>query len=167
MATPRGGGGARGQNLEHLVKVVFLCWSFLEVYIFATTYRKAFIVGPKVPYPTLPVLSPPHPTPALPRPASTLPLPTLPLLTHTPPTLPYPYLHIPLLPYPALPCPALPRPAPPHPHPYPTLPSKNSNTCTYPSHSRATLSCDSSYFYIIGRCSHFVKHSHEGAVAQW
>ena len=31
-----GGGGARGQNLERLQKVVFLCWSFLEVYIFAT-----------------------------------------------------------------------------------------------------------------------------------
>ena len=46
-----GGVGARGQNLEHLVKVVFLCRSFLEVSIFATTYRKAFIVGPKVPYP--------------------------------------------------------------------------------------------------------------------
>ena len=49
----RGGGGARGQFLEHLQKVVFLCWSFLEVYIFATTYQKAFIVGPKVTYPTL------------------------------------------------------------------------------------------------------------------
>ena len=35
-----GGGWTRGQNLEHLVKVVFLC--FLEVCIFATTYGKAF-----------------------------------------------------------------------------------------------------------------------------
>ena len=41
-----------------------LCWSFLEVYIFATTYRKAFIVGPKVPYPT-PPHPPTHPFPKL------------------------------------------------------------------------------------------------------
>ena len=53
---------ARGKNLEHLQKVVFLCWSFLEVYIFATTYQKAFIVGPKG-FPTLPYPLPiPHPT---------------------------------------------------------------------------------------------------------
>ena len=43
------GDGVRGQNLVHLQKVVFLCLSFLEVYIFATTYQKAFILGPKVP----------------------------------------------------------------------------------------------------------------------
>ena len=56
VGSMRGGGrgGARGQNLELLQKVVFLCWSFLEVYIFANTYQKAFIVGPKVPYHTLP-----------------------------------------------------------------------------------------------------------------
>ena len=41
-----GVGGVRGQNLVHLQKVVFLCWSFLEVYIFATTYQKAFILEP-------------------------------------------------------------------------------------------------------------------------
>ena len=34
-----GGGGARGQNLEHLQKAVFS-----RSHIFATTYRKAFIV---------------------------------------------------------------------------------------------------------------------------
>ena len=51
---PGGGGGATDQNLEHLQKAVFLCWSFLEVYIFATTYWKAFLVGPKVPYPNTP-----------------------------------------------------------------------------------------------------------------
>ena len=41
--------GARGQNLEHLQKVVFLCWIFLEVYIFSTTYQKAIILEPLVP----------------------------------------------------------------------------------------------------------------------
>ena len=43
-----GGGGewARGQNIVHLQKVVFLCQSFPEVYIFATTYQKAFMLGP-------------------------------------------------------------------------------------------------------------------------
>ena len=39
------GGGARGHNLEHLQKVEFLCYSFLEVYILATTHQKAFILG--------------------------------------------------------------------------------------------------------------------------
>ena len=98
-----GGGGARGKNLEHLVKVVFLCWSFLEVYIFATTYRKAFIVGPKVPYLT------PHLYPTLPHPS----YPTL--------TYPYPFYHTPphLLPHP-YPCPTPPIPSPTPPHPYPT-----------------------------------------------
>ena len=69
-------------TLEHFQKAVFLCWNFLEVYIFAPTYRKAFIVGPKVPKPT-----PPYPT-LLPQPIPsylTLPYPILP---H--PTLPYP-----------------------------------------------------------------------------
>ena len=33
------GGGARGHNLEHLQKVEFLCQSFLEVYILATTHQ--------------------------------------------------------------------------------------------------------------------------------
>ena len=36
--------GARGQNLVHLQKVVFLCQSFLEVNI-STTYQKTFILG--------------------------------------------------------------------------------------------------------------------------
>ena len=92
------------QNLKHLVKVLFLCCSFLKVYIFATTYRKAFIVVPKVPYPTLPY----PPTPSLPIPQT---IPTL--LPSSYPTLPYPTL--------------LP---PPHPYPILPLPSKNSNTCT-------------------------------------
>ena len=35
---------ARGQNLVHLQKVVFLCQSFLEVNI-STTYQKTFILG--------------------------------------------------------------------------------------------------------------------------
>ena len=78
-----GGGGVKGQNLEHLVKVLFLCWSFLEVYIFATTFWKAFIVGPKVPYPT-----PPHPTPPLPYPTPPHPTPPNPTPPH--PTLPHP-----------------------------------------------------------------------------
>ena len=106
----RGGGGGGGdQNLEHLVKVVFLCWSFLEVYIFATTCRKAFIVGPKVPYQTLP-----HPTPPYPY------YPTLPLLTHTPPNLAYPTPFHPTQPKPC-PTPTPPHPTLPLPYPYPTL----------------------------------------------
>ena len=115
------GDGARGQNLEHLVKVVFLCWSFLEVYIFATTYLlKAFIVGPKVPDPTLPYPTPPHPTP--PHPYPTLPYPTLPPTPYPLPyPLPYPTLPLPL-PYPTLPYPTLPYPTLPYPYPYPTPP---------------------------------------------
>ena len=102
------GGGARGQNLEHLPKVVFLCWSFLEVYIFATTYWKAFIVGPKVPFPTLPyrtLAHPPHTTPTL----LYLPYP-YPYLTHTHP--PFPTPPNPILPNPILPNPTLPFPTP-------------------------------------------------------
>ena len=124
---------ARGQNLEHLVKVVILCWSFLEVLIFATTYQKTFIVGPKVPYPTqpfptLPRPAPPRPAPprpAPPRPYPTLPYPTLPYPTLPYPTLPYPTLPYPTLPYPTHPTPNLRDPTPPHPtppyQPYPTL----------------------------------------------
>ena len=41
-----GGGGARGQNLVHPKKLGFLCLSFVEVYILANTYQKAFILGP-------------------------------------------------------------------------------------------------------------------------
>ena len=103
------GGGARCQNLEHLQIVVFLCWNFLEVYTFATTYWKAFIVGPKVPYPTPPHPTPPHPTPPHPTPPSY-------------PTLSYPSI----LPYPTptltLPYPYPPHPNPTHPYPPPTLP---------------------------------------------
>ena len=37
--------GARGQNLVHLQKVVFLCQSFLEVNTgISTTYQKTFIL---------------------------------------------------------------------------------------------------------------------------
>ena len=39
------GGGARGHNIEHLQKVEFLCESFLEVYILATSHQKAFILS--------------------------------------------------------------------------------------------------------------------------
>ena len=161
---PGRGGGARGQNLEHLVKAVFLCWSFLEVYIFATTYRKAFIVGPKVPYPTLPnptlPLPYPYPYPTLPYltlPLLTLPFqkvpyptPPLPHPTHpTPPhptptrptlllplpyTLPYP---LPLLPTPSLTYPTLTYPTPPHPYPYASYP-----TLTYPYPSIPTSAVD-------------------------
>ena len=121
---------------EHLQKVVLLCWNFLEVYIFATTYQKAFIVGPKVIYPT-----PPHPTPTLPS-CPALPYPTQsPSYTYpypTPsPSQPYPPYNLPLpfLPYttlyPILPIPTLPVPTLPYPTlPYPTCPSKNSHTCT-------------------------------------
>ena len=136
---------ARGQNLELLQKVVhvFMCWSFLEVYIFATTYRKAFIVGPKVPYPN-PTPTPPHPTPTLPYPTppyctlpySYLPFPTLPhpyptLLHPYPPALPLPYLypdHTLPLPYPTPPISSYPYPTstptiPSYPYPTPTLPN--------------------------------------------
>ena len=108
-----GVGGARGKNLEHLVKVAFLCWSFLELYIFATTNRKSFIVGPKVPYRTLP-----HPP---------LPLPTHPYLPYFYTILPYPTPPLPLLPYPTLTYPYPSCPAPPH--PIPTLPY---TPCPYP-----------------------------------
>ena len=101
----RGVGGGGVLNLEHLVKVVFLCWSFLEVYIFATTYRKAFIVGPNVPYTTHPTPSLPYPYPYPTLPHPTLPYPTLSLLTY--PSLPTPPLPIPLLPYPTLTPPTL------------------------------------------------------------
>ena len=105
-----GGDGDRGQILVHLQKVVFLGWSFLEVYFFATTYQKAFILGPKVTYPTVPL---------------SLPYPTLPL------SLPHPY----------------PTPT----RSYPTLPVLlriHTHAHNQASHSRATLSCDSSYLRI-------------------
>ena len=41
---PRGGGG----GLVHLQIVVFLCWSFLGLYL-CNAYQKAFIFGQKVP----------------------------------------------------------------------------------------------------------------------
>ena len=41
-------GWARGHNLVHLKKVVFLYLSFLEVHILTTTYEIAFILGPYV-----------------------------------------------------------------------------------------------------------------------
>ena len=115
------GGGARGQILVHFQKVVFLCWSFLEVYIFATTYQKAFIPGPKVPIssPSRTIWTQPYPT--LPHPQPPIPIPY-------PYTLPLPLpLPLPLL-YP--PTPPTPRPASPNPTTttptlpitYPTLP---------------------------------------------
>ena len=89
--------------------------------------KKAFIVGPKVPYPTIP-----YPTPTLPYPfplTPTLPYPTLPYPTPfhlTLPyfTLPYPFPLTPTLPYPSLSCPTLPYPLllPLPSYPYPTLP---------------------------------------------
>ena len=135
-----GGGGARGQNLEHLQKVVFLCWSFLEVYIFATTYQKAFIVGPKG-YPSLP-----YPTPTIPY-----PIPTLPYLTPSP-SLP-PTLSLPLF-YPTPTHPIsyyysypyyYPYLAPITPLPRPFSLRIRTHAHYQDSYSRATLSCDSSY----------------------
>ena len=156
------GGGFRGQNVQHLVKVVFLCWSFLEVYFSATTYRKAFIVGPKVPYPTLHYPTPPHstsplPYPTLPQPCPT-PTPTLPCPCPTP-TPPIPFYHplpYPPLPYPTPPLPSYPTPTIPTPtlpystQPYPTLPTPyplriQTHAHNQASRSRATLSCNSSY----------------------
>ena len=81
---------------------------------------------PPLPYPTLTLAYPFYPT--LPTPTSpTLPSPSLPYLT-----LLYPTQPIPLLPYPALPYPTQP-----YPTSTPTLPSKNSNTCTF-KHMRIT-----------------------------
>ena len=138
MVHAGGGGGLRSKSRTSS-NVVFLCWSFLEVHIFATTYRKAFIVGPKVPYPT-PPLYPTLPCHTLPYP--TLPYPTLPYPTLPYPALTYPTLHLPL-PYPTLPILILlhpqthPQPHPPT-QPNPTLPSKNSNSCTQPSQSQSS-----------------------------
>ena len=157
---PEEGGEARGQNLEHLPKVLCLCGSFLEVYICATDYQKAFIVRPNLilPYPTLPYPTLPYPT--LPYP--TLPYPTPPNPTPPHPTPPHPTLPYPTLPYPTpnltltltltltlnLPYPSqilpVPNPTPPHPSlPYPL------RIRTYAhiqdSRSRTTLSCNSSY----------------------
>ena len=114
-----GGGGARGQNLEHLVKVVFLCWSFLEFHIPPQPHPTPILYYPTLPYPTLSYPTPPqpHPTPTLPFPYLTLPYSTLPY----PPS--FPYLTLPYLPYPTpYPTPTLsyPYPALPYPLPYPT-----------------------------------------------
>ena len=118
--------------------------SFLEVYIFATTYRKVFIVGPKVSYPN----------------THTTPTPTLPYPTHQPfSTLPYPNPNPPTLPSPPHPYPTLTYLIPtllPYPYPTTTLPNLTPPTVPCPlriqthahnqaSRSRATLSCDSSY----------------------
>ena len=146
-----GGGEATCQNLEHLQKVVFLCWSFLQVYIFATTYQKAFIVGPKgyPTYPTLPFLHPNLPYLILPLP---LPYPTLP---PTYPTLPLP------LPYPTLPYPYHLLPLPYHyyfSYPYSYFTPSTPLPLPYPlrirthahnqdSRSQATLSYDSSFYH--------------------
>ena len=122
---PGGGGGERSKSRTSC-KVVFLCWIFLEVYIFPTTYQTTLIVGLKVPYPTQPFPTPPTPPyPTLPYPYlhPTLPYPTLPYPTLPYPSLPYPTLPYPTLPYPTLPYPTLPYPTLPYPTlPYPTLP---------------------------------------------
>ena len=128
-----------GQCALPLVKVVFLCWSFLEVYIFATTYWKAFIVRPKEPYPTL--LYPTLPFFTLPQPPSCPALPTLSYPTHPCPDHPIP------LPNPtsSLPLPSSPTGS------YPTLPPRyplriQTHAHNQASRSRATVSCDNSYF---------------------
>ena len=136
---------ARGQNLEHLQKAVFLCWSFLEVYIFATTYRKAFIVGPKVPYPNTP-----HPTPPLPTHPDPYRYLAYPTLLPLPYPNPYPFTPTP---YPTPPHPSQPYPTPPYPtllyptQPYPYHLRIQTHAHNQASSSRATLSCDSSYKY--------------------
>ena len=52
-----GGGVARGQNLEHLVKVVFLPYPTLPYPTLTLT-----LTYPYLPYPTLTYPTPPHPT---------------------------------------------------------------------------------------------------------
>ena len=133
-------GGARGQNLEHLQKAVFLCWSFLEVYILATTYWKAFeIAKGTLPYPHIPYITLPYPYLTYPtRTNLTLPLPSYTTLPCPTLTLPHP-----TLPYLNLPFPTPPKPTLPHPHPY--LLRIHTHAHNQASHSRATLSCDSSY----------------------
>ena len=117
------GGGARGQNLEHLQKAVFLCWSLIEVYIFATIHSWTKGTLPKHTPPTQP-----HPTPTQPHPNSpntTPPYPTLPypsyatLHVHLPLLYPYPTPTHTLLPYPTLPYPTPPTLHLPQPLPYP------------------------------------------------
>ena len=67
---------ASGQNLEHLQKVVFLCWSFYlcnHLSISIHSWTKGTLPYPTPPYPTLPYPpTTPHPTPPLP----TYPYPT-------------------------------------------------------------------------------------------
>ena len=133
-----GGGGARGQNLEHLVKSsisvlefsrsLYLC-NHLSESIHSST--KGTLPNSTLLYPTPP--DPTHPNPPLSYPK--LPYPTPPHTTHptpilTPPTLPYTY------PYPSYP--TLPRPTPPHPtlpYPYPTQPHPTQPHPTQPHHT--------------------------------
>ena len=136
-----GGGGGRGKYLEHLQKGVFLCWSFLEVYIFAITYQKGTKgtlphPNPYLPYPTLPYPTPlnlPYPTPAFPT--ISYPFPTLPYPPITYPPLSYP---TPFLPFPSLPILSYPTPTLPHPL------RIHTHAHNQASHSRGMLSCDSS-----------------------
>ena len=115
-----GGGVARGQNLEHIQKVVFLCLSFLEVYISESIHSWTKGV-PYLPYPTFTILYPILPLPyPLPYPSLPYPCPTLFYPTPTHP-ISYPYYYPYLYSYPYLT-----HSTP----PIPTLPSKNSNTCT-------------------------------------
>ena len=133
------GGGARGQNLEHLSFFCFFFFSCRKLFVFeqqllfwvdslcdlgfsALGWGKhhALITRVDKPslaqvrHPTLVLPSPPLPYPPIPSPP--LPSPTLPN-----PTLPYPTLPYPTLPYPILPYPT-PTPTLPYPTPYPTLP---------------------------------------------
>ena len=145
------GGGARGQNLEHLRLLLFLFF-LVENYLYlnnsnmyylgltlsdlglsALGWGKHHALVTRVDkpslaqvghYPTLP-LPLPYPTPfSLPYPPLPRPQPY--------PTLPYP-LPYPTLPYPTLPYPTLPYPTLPYPTlPYPTLPLPLSLPLPYP-----------------------------------
>ena len=134
------GGGARGQNLEHLRYILFIFFSCRKLFVFeqqllfkvdslcdlgfsALGWGKHHALITRVdkkslaqvgPYPTLPYPTLPYPT----QPYPTLPYPTpYPL----PYPLPYPTLPYPTLPYPTLPYPTLP-PTKPNPILPPTLP---------------------------------------------
>ena len=148
-----GGGGARGQNLEHLQKVVFLCWSLLELYIFATIYQKAIILEPYVPSMVHAGGKGGGGSRSKSRTSSKSSISVLEfsrslyLCNHLSeryqryPTLPLlnlPYLYPPLPhPYPTLPCPSLPQPYPTLTYPtlpFPTLPFP-SLPFPFPTHS--------------------------------
>ena len=131
------GGGARGQNLEHLRFFFVSFFSCRKLFVFeqqllfrvdslcdlgfsALGWGKHHALMTRVDKPSLAQVR--HPTLVLPYPTLPLvPYPTLPLVPYPP--LPSPPL--PTLPYHTLPCPT----PYPYPTPYPTLP-----TLPYPTH---------------------------------